>query len=90
MKTYVCQTFEAGEFGPVQVEIKIRDTRWVDVVNLKLPSGDATTDSISAEYGPKLRREALQKMNANIDNVSGATYTTYAYRQSLQSCINSW
>jgi uncharacterized protein with FMN-binding domain len=90
VQTYVCQTYQAGEFGPVQVEIKVQGTHWVDVVHLKLPSGDTQTDQISASAGPELRREALRVQNANIDNISGATYTTFAYRQSLQSCINSW
>lgn len=90
VQSYTCQPFQAGSFGPVQVQIKVQGSRWVDVVNLQLPSGDATTDSISANAGPQLRHEALTVQNANIDNISGATYTTDAYRQSLQSCINSW
>lgn len=90
VRTYPCQTFQAGSYGPVQVEIKVQGSHWVDVVNLQLPGGDATTDGISANAGPQLRREALASESANIDNVSGATYTTYAYRQSLQSCIDQW
>lgn len=90
MRSYVCQTFQAGSYGSVQVAIKVQGSHWLDVVNLQLPSGDSQTDSISASAGPQLRREALKAENANIDNVSGATYTTYAYRQSLQSCIDQW
>jgi uncharacterized protein with FMN-binding domain len=90
VQTFTCQEFPAGSFGPVQVRIKVQGDRWLDVVNLKLPHGDSQTNGISAYAGPQLRREALKAENANIDNVSGATYTAYAYKQSLQSCIDQW
>jgi uncharacterized protein with FMN-binding domain len=38
---------------------------------------------------PILRSEALQAQSANIDGVSGATYTSTAYAQSLQSALDS-
>ena len=38
---------------------------------------------------PILREEALQANSANIDTVSGATYTSLAYAQSLQAALDS-
>jgi uncharacterized protein with FMN-binding domain len=35
-----------------------------------------------------LRSEALQAQSAQIDLVSGATYTSMAYAQSLQSALD--
>ncbi len=89
-QTYTCQTFQAGSFGPVQVAIKIQGTHWADVVNLQLPNGNSTNDQINGYAGPQLRKEALRLENADIQTVSGATYTSDAYRESLQSCINQW
>ena len=37
---------------------------------------------------PILHSEALQAQSAQIDTVSGATYTSEAYRESLQSAID--
>jgi uncharacterized protein with FMN-binding domain len=35
-----------------------------------------------------LREEALQARSANIDTVSGATYTSVGYAQSLQAALD--
>ena len=44
---------------------------------------------ISRAAAPILREEALQAQSANIDTVSGATYTSEAYAQSLQAALDS-
>ncbi|WP_399478058.1 FMN-binding protein [Streptomyces sp. TRM68367] len=36
-----------------------------------------------------MTREALTAQSADIDTVSGATYTSEGYRQSLQSALDS-
>ena len=38
---------------------------------------------------PALQSEALQAQSANIDGVSGATYTSEAYAQSLQAALDN-
>jgi uncharacterized protein with FMN-binding domain len=38
---------------------------------------------------PVLRREALQRQSAEIDTVSGATYTSDGYRRSLQAALDA-
>ena len=43
---------------------------------------------ISQQAEPYLRQEALQAQSAQIDLVSGATYTSYSYAQSLQSALD--
>lgn len=43
----------------------------------------------SAEAIPVLSRETLQAQSGNIDTVSGATYTSEGYRQSLQSALDA-
>ena len=55
-----------------------------DVVALQLPTG-RRSGQISQYSEPILREEALQAQDANIDVVSGATYTSDAYAQSLQA-----
>jgi uncharacterized protein with FMN-binding domain len=44
---------------------------------------------ISASAAPILRQEALQAQSAQIDMVSGATYTSEGYQQSLQGALDA-
>jgi uncharacterized protein with FMN-binding domain len=43
---------------------------------------------ISQAVAPILQGEAVSAQSANIDTVSGATYTSEAYAQSLQSALD--
>ena len=55
---------------------------------VRLPSGDGRSQEISSFAGPQLAQQALAAQSANIDGVSGATYTSESYRASLQSAID--
>jgi uncharacterized protein with FMN-binding domain len=74
-------------WGPVQVSIVVADGRLQDVVALQLPTGHQSGE-ISDRSEPILREEALQAQSADIDIVSGATYTSEAYAQSLQAALD--
>jgi uncharacterized protein with FMN-binding domain len=74
-------------FGDVQVEVVVASGKVTDVVALELPTG-RRSGQISQYAGPVLRQEALQAQSAKIDLVSGATYTSDAYAQSLQSALD--
>ncbi len=76
-------------FGSVQVSLILDGTTIVDVAALQLPSGDRRTNQISSYVEPILRTEALQAQSANIDGISGATYTSNAYARSLQAALDS-
>ena len=74
-------------YGPVQVELVVADGKISDVVALQLPTG-RRSGQISQVAAPILHDEALQAQSAKIDLVSGATYTSDAYTQSLQAAID--
>ncbi len=74
-------------YGPVQVELVVADGKISDVVALQLPTG-RRSGQISQAAAPILHDEALQAQSASIDLVSGATYTSDAYAQSLQAAID--
>ena len=59
-----------------------------DVTALQLPSGDGNSRRISRVVEPILRDEALTAQTAQIDLVSGATYTSRAYETSLQAALD--
>jgi uncharacterized protein with FMN-binding domain len=74
-------------FGDVQVEVVVASGKVTDVVALELPTG-RRSGQISQYAAPVLRQEALQAQSAKIDLVSGATYTSDAYAQSLQAALD--
>jgi uncharacterized protein with FMN-binding domain len=75
-------------FGTVQVQVTIQTGTITDVQALQLPTGGGHTGQISAYAGPQLRSEALSAQSAQIDTISGATYTSEGYIQSLQSALS--
>ena len=76
-------------WGPVQVRITVQNGRITDVTAVTYPQDNPRDQQINAYAVPQLRREALQAQSADIDTVSGATYTSDGYRQSLQSALDS-
>ena len=74
-------------FGEVQVQITMSGGKITDVTALQLPT-HGRSGFISQSVAPILQSEALAAQSANIDTVSGATYTSDAYAQSLQSAID--
>jgi uncharacterized protein with FMN-binding domain len=75
-------------FGDVQVAVVLSGTRIVDVTNIQLPFDHQRSAYISRVAAPRLRQEVLATQNAVIDTISGATYTSAAYRHSLQSALD--
>jgi uncharacterized protein with FMN-binding domain len=75
-------------FGTVQVQVTIANGRITDVQALQLPSGGGHTAQVSSYAGPQLRSEVLAAQSGQIDTVSGATYTSNGYIQSLQSALS--
>lgn len=76
-------------YGPVQVQIRVTAGKIVDVTALRLPNTGQRDRRLSAHAAPILRREALAAQHADIDTVSGATYTSEGYRTSLQAAIDA-
>jgi uncharacterized protein with FMN-binding domain len=77
----------ANRFGDVVVRVVISNGHISDVQAVTLPTDRAESAYISQVVGPMLRTEALQAQSANIDIISGATYTSQSYAQSLESAL---
>ena len=75
-------------FGDVQVQITVADGTITDVAALQLTDRDQKSVQISNRAAPVLRQEVLTAQSANVQNVSGATYTTDGYLTSLQSALD--
>jgi uncharacterized protein with FMN-binding domain len=76
-------------YGPVQVEITVDGSQVTAVVALQLPDGDRRSAQISRRVEDTLSSQALRAQAGSIDGVSGATYTSEAYAESLQAALDA-
>jgi uncharacterized protein with FMN-binding domain len=84
--TFTGQSIFNG-YGNVEVQITVANGKVTDVQALQLPTDRAYSAQISQYVAPILRSEALQAQSAQISLISGATFTSEAYAQSLQSAL---
>lgn len=75
-------------YGPMQVQVTLAGTKITNVTILQRTNDGAESDQIDANAIPKLTSETLAAQSAHIDTVSGASYTSSGYIQSLQSALD--
>jgi uncharacterized protein with FMN-binding domain len=75
-------------YGPIQVRLTITNGRIVDARTLQTPNSNSHSARIAQYAVPILRQEVLAAQSARIDTVSGATYTSQGYAQSVQSALD--
>jgi len=79
-----------NRWGLVQVEATFgADGKLASVTAVKTPNGLGKSVQINSSAVPALTSEALTAQSAQVDTVSGATYTSNDYRRSLQSAIDA-
>lgn len=86
-KTVVGSTVQT-RYGPVQLSVTFTGGKISAVKALQTPSSHGESVQINAYAVPILTQEAIAANSSNIDTVSGATFTSEAYAQSLQSAID--
>jgi len=77
-----------NQYGTVQVRVTLQGNTITAVTALQMPFDRERSQYISQQAEPYLRQEALQAQSAQIALVSGATYTSDSYAQSLQSALD--
>ncbi|HEY2191783.1 MAG TPA: FMN-binding protein [Actinomycetospora sp.] len=75
-------------WGPVQVKVTLASGKITAVDVVQEPDSNGRDREINADAVPQLVQETLQAQSARIDMVSGATYTSDGYVQSLQSALD--
>jgi uncharacterized protein with FMN-binding domain len=75
-------------YGPVQIQLIEKDRKIVKVAVLVQPQNTLHDIQIGAMAFPKLISETLTTQSGKIDAVSGASYTSAGYIQSLQSALD--
>lgn len=74
-------------WGPVQVAALVAGGQLCQVYAVDAPHNDGHSASITRQVIPYLDQQATQ-MGISFDGVSGATYTSEGYRQSLQTIVD--
>jgi uncharacterized protein with FMN-binding domain len=83
-------TGDAAEtrYGPVQVQVTVTNGAVTAVTAVDYPQDNPRDSEINSYAIPQLDQEATAAKSASIDFVSGATYTSEGYVQSLQSALD--
>lgn len=76
-------------YGPVQLKVTVSAGKITKVEAVQLPANDPKSVQINSFAEPILRQSALSAQSANVDVVSGATYTSDGYRTALQSALDA-
>ena len=72
-------------YGPVQVKIVVENGKIVDAQAVQAPSG--SNDRYTQKAVPVLRQQTIAAQSANVQGVSGASFTSYGWYESLVSAI---
>jgi uncharacterized protein with FMN-binding domain len=72
-------------YGNVQVQITVTNGKITDAQALIAPTGK--NDKYTKMSLPTLRQQTLAAQSTSIQGVSGASYTTYGWRKSLQGAM---
>jgi uncharacterized protein with FMN-binding domain len=80
-------TAEYTEWGDVQVQVTISDGAVVDIAAVQYPTGRKSS-SINSQAIPMLEANAIALQSAELDIVSGATYTSRTYADSMQAALD--
>ena len=79
---------EQTRYGIVQVKVTVAGKKITNVSFVQLTAFDGRSQQINSDAAPILLQETLQAQSANIQSVSGASYTSQGYDQSLQSALD--
>lgn len=83
----VTGTSVSTPFGPVQVSVRVVAGKVTKVTPIAYPRSDPRSAQINAYAIPVLQKQALAAQSASIAGVSGASYSSNAFAQSLQSAL---
>ena len=86
--TTVMGSLATNQYGQLQVKLTVKDGKITDVGFATFTASDDHSVGIDQSAVPILIQETIAAQSAQIQGVSGATYTTSSYEQSLQAAID--
>lgn len=75
-------------YGSLQVKIIVTGGKITDISYPQYPNHMGHTAEVSSYALPILKQEAIQNQNSKVDIISGATQTSEAFMQTLQSALS--
>ncbi|MEO6761155.1 MAG: FMN-binding protein [Candidatus Saccharimonadales bacterium] len=75
-------------YGNVQVAAVISGGKLTDIEFLQTPNGEQESIFINQQAKPRLKQEAIKSQSPNVNTISGATFTTQAFKESLTSALS--
>jgi uncharacterized protein with FMN-binding domain len=85
--TYIGSVQDAF-YGNIQVQAIISNGKIAAVNFLQFPNDNSTSQYVNAQADPMLAQEAIQKQNAQVDIVSGASASSQAFQASLADALS--
>ena len=76
-------------YGTLEIRVTVRGSRIANLAVAELQTLEPTSQAISEQAIPELRSEVLAAQSANVQGISGASYTSTAYVQSLQAALDA-
>jgi uncharacterized protein with FMN-binding domain len=75
-------------YGELELEVTVTGSRITNIQPVVDTAYDARSYQVNSYAEPQLNSQALAAQSANINGVSGATFTSQAYVQSLQAALD--
>ncbi|MBW4041787.1 MAG: FMN-binding protein, partial [Acidobacteria bacterium] len=79
---------ENTPYGAVQVDVKFTGKKIAGITVVTIPDSSNYDQSVAQAVPPTLLNEILASQSTNVSTVSGGTYTSVGYLQSVQSAID--
>lgn len=80
-------SIEDAHYGELQVRISVENGRLARIRHAKYPHHTSASDTINQRAFRSLFKQAIANQSAEVDVVSGATYTSEAFRKSLETAL---
>jgi uncharacterized protein with FMN-binding domain len=81
-------TVEQYGYGELAVKITVNGSKIINVTVPYIQTAEQYSQQLAAQIIPTLRSEVLSGQTANINGVSGASYTSRAYAMSVQAALD--
>ena len=75
-------------YGELNVRVTVHGSHITGISVTDLQTAEPTSQQISEQAIPMLRSEVLSAQSANVNGISGATFTSQAYVQSVQAALD--
>ena len=79
--------YNGTDYGPVQIQIQVVNSKIVAVAALQLPSATAMDQTLNQAAVPILTQETIAASSSEIQGVSGASATSQGWYDSLVSAL---